>query len=204
MSHGAPWSSTPIERFPRSRDRFTLNLAVRHPIMSQTPPIALTRHIRPLLSLWHATNLVSRTRVRLSGRLTRSLATCTPERYEIRLRTDVPSFSAAKQREILAHELAHIVAWHENPDAPPHGHRWRELVRQAGYAPKLQIDPPPGARSRASGPRYVYIHTCPVCHFRRIGRRPVRQWRCRSCTDAGLDGKLLITRRRAPNPNRTD
>jgi ribosomal protein L37AE/L43A len=37
------------------------------------------------------------------------------------------------------------------------------------------------------------LHRCPVCHSVRRAKRPVQQWRCRSCHEAGLNGCLEIT-----------
>ncbi len=40
----------------------------------------------------------------------------------------------------------------------------------------------------------MWEHQCPVCRLRRLARRPVPQWRCAACREAGLEGELVVTR----------
>jgi len=48
--------------------------------------------------------------------------------------------------------------------------------------------------AKPKAPSPLYDHWCPVCQSSRVGRRPVKAWRCAACVAAGLDGKLEITR----------
>jgi hypothetical protein len=104
--------------------------------------------------------------------------------------------------EVLTHEAAHAalsLGSHGTPPAP-HGREWRALMARAGYSDAraslwrgclLRGEPRP-KRGRAPSARWV--HSCPVCHFSRVARRPVRAWRCAACVAAGLPGRLEITR----------
>lgn len=152
-----------------------------------------------LLALWRAQRLGDRVRVSISSRLRRSVATSTPERLEIRLRADVPALPLSVQREILAHELAHIVVFARDPSAPAHGKQWQKLLLKAGYEAHTHIGLPGMSAPRPekpSRPQWVYVHSCPVCQSERTAGRPMRNWRCRPCTESGLAGTLVILRRR--------
>jgi predicted SprT family Zn-dependent metalloprotease len=109
-------------------------------------------------------------------------------------------------RKVVTHEAAHAATREGAEHQPPHGPEWRALMARAG-CPKAT-----GARWRchkeAAGsplrkhqPRpketrpALYDHWCPVCQSSRVGRRPVKAWRCAACVAAGLDGRLEITRR---------
>jgi predicted SprT family Zn-dependent metalloprotease len=138
----------------------------------------------------------------ISPRLRTSLATSTPSRLEIRLRPDVLDAPPDVQREILTHELAHLVVARRHPNARPHGPEWQALMRQAGYEPRTHIPfdgtvggGQPGRNQPKHG-QWLYVHRCPVCHWSRTAKKPMHRWRCRSCTEAGLDGSLVITRTR--------
>jgi ribosomal protein L37AE/L43A len=106
----------------------------------------------------------------------------------------------------VTHEAAHAATRHGAEHQPPHGPGWRALMARAGY-PEAK-----GARRRCSkeaagsprrkhqpkaenAPATLYDHWCPVCQSSRVGRRPVKAWRCAACVAVGLDGSLEITRR---------
>ena len=98
--------------------------------------------------------------------------------------------------EVLCHEAAHVAVYEIfGSSCRPHGPEWAELVRKAGFLPRLRI----GVSTEESKDRKnetknrSYEHRCPVCQFVRYARHPNRRWRCADCCAAGLDGKLLIT-----------
>jgi predicted SprT family Zn-dependent metalloprotease len=117
-------------------------------------------------------------------------------------------------REVVTHEAAHAATRDGAEDQPPHGPEWRALMARAGY-PKAKgarwrcYNEAPGSARRKHHPKpkaappTLYDHWCPVCQSSRVGRRPVKAWRCAACVAAGLDGALEITRRTArPDPKR--
>ncbi len=111
-------------------------------------------------------------------------------------------------REVVTHEAAHAAARDGAEHQAPHGPEWRALMARAGYpkargarwrchreatgTPQREHTPKPRA-----APPTLYDHWCAVCQSSRVGRRPVKAWRCAACVAAGLDGALEITRRTA-------
>jgi predicted SprT family Zn-dependent metalloprotease len=162
--------------------------------------------LRRLGALWRAPALNDTPAV-LNPRLSRTLGRLVghPRRIELGPRALV---SVKTLREVVTHEGAHAVLAKSGGSAPrqPHGSEWRELMSLAGYpqatsahwrchspagvSPKRKQQP-----KRNAQPASAYDHWCPVCQSSRIGRRPVKAWRCAACVAAGLDGGLEITRR---------
>ncbi len=164
------------------------------------------RILRRLGALWESRALAG-IDVVPNARLTRTLGRLVsrPWRIELGPKTLV---SDKILREVVTHEAAHAATRDGAEHQAPHGAQWRALMARAGY-PKAK-----GARWRchknATGsPRrkhhpkpkdaapILYDHWCPVCQSSRVGRRPVKAWRCAACVAAGLDGRLEITRRTA-------
>lgn len=151
--------------------------------------------------LWHVPSLGSLVRVTLNSRLRATLA-----RYVVKTRTiEVGSgfFRLRKRRlAVLCHEAAHAaVALKFSPTERPHGPIWTSLVEAAGYPaqPTWVVPRRQGTSKRPdirnTGKRLAYEHRCPVCQFRRLAGRPVREWRCPECAEAGLPGMLTVTRK---------
>jgi hypothetical protein len=158
-------------------------------------------------------------RVTLNRRFTARLASADPARQIVSLRGDAPSWPAKLLQDILTHELAHLAVHARHGEGPaPHGGEWRLLMEAAGVLPAArQVT---GCRmtrqntARALDGRNLttvrprlhgaqrgsrrYEHRCAVCQMTRVARRPVPEWRCQACVDAGLDGHLLIAR--VPTP----
>lgn len=107
-----------------------------------------------------------------------------------------------KLREIVCHEAAHVVVWDRHGrKARPHGPEWKQLMRAAGFEPQavLMRCVPPKHR-KAHGLRFR--HFCSVCHFERIGKKRVANWRCPECRAIGLSGRLRVEQIfPAPVPN---
>ena len=112
--------------------------------------------------------------------------------------------TAKTLREVVTHEAAHAATRDGAEHRPPHGPEWRALMARARYpkargprwrchkeapgSPRRRHQPKPKA-----APPTPYDHWCPVCQSSRVGRRPVKAWRCATCVAAGLDGRLEIT-----------
>jgi predicted SprT family Zn-dependent metalloprotease len=160
-----------------------------------------THRLRELITtwgkLWGLPELERTVALTFSRRLKRSLGRCRPATGRIAIQARLADDDPELLAEVLCHEAAHIAAYQlfDSVD-DPHGERWRELVRRAGYEPSARHTTQVDAPAMAAGTigRYTHEHRCPVCHSVRYARRSVPTWRCAECTDAGLSGKLTITR----------
>ena len=170
---------------------------------SSTPPLTDQLHdaIVSWQSTWHTPGLADITRITFSPRLERSLGCCVPATGRVTLTTRLRRGSRERLLETLCHEVAHVAAYMlHGTAARPHGPEWAALVRAAGFDPGTHARPRRGAPKKptrpayAHPPRFTVVHTCPVCHSRRFGRRVMSAWRCRTCVDAGLSGELIAAR----------
>jgi predicted SprT family Zn-dependent metalloprotease len=112
--------------------------------------------------------------------------------------------------EAVCHEIAHIVVPQlHRRRCLPHGAEWAQLVREAGFPPRIRVpfSDEVLARGRENRVRVPtpheasdrrYVHACPVCHMQRLAKRRVSRWRCAACVDMGLDGRLTIREARSP------
>ena len=153
----------------------------------------IIRLIRKWEKTWGLLGLSDRVTVNFSKRLRRSWGRSTPRLYRISLHFSLRQ-TTSKLPVVLCHEVAHIAAYHLYGDRIlPHGREWCHLVMQAGFVPQTKLHTPAMA---ISGKKYLkaklYEHTCPVCQFRRIAKRPCYSWRCGDCVSAGLEGKMVI------------
>jgi len=151
-----------------------------------------TGEIEEILARWGLEHLAQKIVVEYSPRLRRSLGRTRVDDRRVRLNVELVDADPALRAEVLCHELAHI-AVHEihGCDTKPHGPEWRELVTRAGYDPATRIAVPSGNRRELRRPKR-FEHVCPVCQCKRYAGRPMRLWRCRTCYQAGLDGRLVI------------
>jgi SprT protein len=141
-------------------------------------------------SLWGCSYLASSVAIQFSGRLKSSLGRTRVDVHKVSLNPLLTSANEKLLDEVLCHELAHIAIYERfGASVKPHGPEWTALVRQAGFEPRLRHGVtgkmPPTATRR-------FEHLCPVCQIVRYAKRSMTQWRCESCVDAGLEGKLLI------------
>lgn len=147
--------------------------------------------------IWGAPGLHATVRVELSHRMRSSLGGFYPREGVIRLSDVLLETPPHLLREILCHEAAHAAVHLLHGDrARSHGREWRDLMRRAGIEPRVRV---PGeelghAAQRAARRRWLWRHRCPSCRAERVAGRPVRQWHCGRCREAGRDGKLVITR----------
>lgn len=170
-----------------------------------TAPVQLQAEIdklvEDLFDGWELGAPPSDLKITVSTRLRTSLARCLPERPEIRLAAFLVEGPSPLLREVLCHELAHLVTHTRFGKAvKPHGAEWRALMRQAGFEPRVQIPTgrprPASARTKPASSKKppLWAHRCPVCQMTRMAHRRVPQWRCASCLEDGLDGQLVIER----------
>ncbi|MGE3843061.1 MAG: SprT family zinc-dependent metalloprotease [Vicinamibacterales bacterium] len=135
----------------------------------------------------------------VSDRLTTTLARCWPRTGRIELSARALRMPA-RLPELLCHEAAHLAVFAlHGPNCRPHGPEWQALMRQAGFKPRATLVSACRVLRPKPAPASVrWEHVCPVCQTTRTGKRPVPRWRCAACVAAGLDGKLTIRRRPAP------
>ena len=161
-----------------------------------------------LLALWHASapewgrvwgvpDLATQVRLELSHRMRTSLGGFYARERLIRIADTLLEAPPHLLHEVLCHEAAHAaVEVLHGPAARSHGRQWKELMRRVGLEPRVHVPGAElgGASQKAARKRWVWRHRCPHCRAERLAGRPVRQWRCRPCLDAGGDGRLTVTR----------
>ena len=127
-------------------------------------------------SLWRTPDLPDRVHIVFSNRLRSSLGRCSPRTGSIRLNPGLLEADPAILREVVCHEAAHVAAWLlHGRRARPHGREWKDLMRAAGYEPRVRW--PHGAlpaalrpeRRRASG----------LAGLLKIARRLAADWALR-------------------------
>ena len=156
---------------------------------------AVKADIRRWAKAWSLPSLERSVAIRVNRKLRTSVARYRRDQSCIEVG---PTFliSAGIRREALVHELAHAaVANQFGRTSRIHGDEWRTLVETAGFEPRTRIDVANSSsisQNERSPARYE--HRCPVCHMKRISRRPVRAWQCKQCVEAGLTGQLEIRR----------
>ena len=89
--------------------------------------------------------------VRTSRRLVASLGRAHLSRAEVLLTEGL--LGSCHLEEVVAHEVAHVVAWWRHGRVRPHGPHWKALVLEAGHTPRVTLDPrdfrlPPPRRRR--------------------------------------------------------
>jgi predicted SprT family Zn-dependent metalloprotease len=154
----------------------------------------LARTLRSWAKLWRVPGLSDRITFRHNARLRTTIARWLIESNCLEVSTRF--FELRRDhREILCHELAHAAASRiHGRCVRPHGHEWRELMREAGYEPRARRVYQRGTQASPSTvpSQSLYEHRCAVCHAVRYGKKPVRSWRCVGCVGAGLTGHLTI------------
>lgn len=147
--------------------------------------------ITKLCRLWNVEEIQDQIKVEFSRRLTRSLGRTQPSQKLIRLNVELQSNLKDYLDEVICHELAHVVTVHQHGiSSRPHGEKWRNLVRLAGYEPSVRMQVNGQGSTRKESKRYR--HYCPVCHTKRISRTMISRWRCPECVANGLAGELQI------------
>ena len=146
--------------------------------------------------LWGLPKLAESVTVEFSRRFRTSLGRCRPGQGRIRLAAHLQDGNGKLLEEVLCHELAHVAVYQiHGHRARPHGPEWKGLLSQAGFEPRTRFLRGEGKfPPRSEKPRARWEHRCPVCQAMRMAGRPVRNWRCAKCRNAGLPGELVITR----------
>lgn len=146
-----------------------------------------------LCRCWREEAIAARTTIEFSSRLRRSLGRSMPASLKVRLHAALQTGTEDVLREVLCHELAHIVAYARHGNAiAPHGVEWQALVREAGYEPTVRLEAGLNIAGRQANRVGRYVHRCPVCHTSRTARRRMYRWRCTQCVEQGLAGELQI------------
>ncbi|UCF38374.1 MAG: SprT-like domain-containing protein [Acidobacteriota bacterium] len=155
---------------------------------------SIRRWLKDWSRKWNEPSLAQQTKVEFSNRMKVSLGRAYPRRMLIRLNKSLePRRNLKLLREVLCHEAAHLTVHRQHGcSAKPHGEEWRQLIRLAGYNPRRTY------RVERIGeftqePTILFLHSCLNCGARRLAKKPMRDWRCVTCTEAGLEGKLQIT-----------
>ena len=147
---------------------------------------------------WGVADLRGVLGLEVSRRMRTSLGYYLPESRKIRISDVLLEAPPAILEEILCHEAAHaaVEILHGN-GVRAHGREWKDLMRQVGLEPRARVpgEELGGAAQRAARRRWVWDHRCRKCGAHRLGGRPVRQWRCLRCREAGRSGRLEIKRR---------
>ncbi|HEY2772666.1 MAG TPA: SprT-like domain-containing protein [Candidatus Binatia bacterium] len=156
---------------------------------------AARRQLDRWLRHWGADSLVGALKVEFSPRLRRAFGRCYQQQKIIRLTASLRDSQSHLFEEILCHEAAHAAVYELHGDAArPHGEQWEELMRVAGFEPRVRIPVVVRTVRGRDGSRALYLHRCPVCDRARSASRPMRHWRCRACATSGRDGRLVIQR----------
>jgi predicted SprT family Zn-dependent metalloprotease len=158
-------------------------------------PYRIEHRLNRWLTRWETPALIGNLRVEFSPRLRRAFGRCYQEERLIRLTPSLRTSQSHLLAEILCHEAAHAAVYElYGIAAKPHGSEWEELMRVAGFEPRVRI--PVVVRSGETGDegRVVWLHHCPNCEKSRHAMRPMHRWRCRTCVEDGSEGRLVIRR----------
>lgn len=146
---------------------------------------------------WGVPGLGSRVQLTASSRMRVSLGLYVSGVREIRIADFLFDGPTSLLQEVVCHEFAHAaVDERYGRSGRPHGPEWRSLMQRAGFEPRVRI---PGAELErlipiARSRRVGWLHRCPNCQAKRIGGRPVSNWRCVACVSSGQSGRLEIER----------
>lgn len=166
-----------------------------------TIPADSQKRLRRWLRRWGTPELARSLRVEFSPRLVRAFGRCYQQDRLIRLTPSLRTSQAWLLDEILCHEAAHAAVWHLHRDrARPHGEEWKEMMRAAGFRPRVRL-PFVVARPPARGPAFEVVR-CAVCERAcRVTRKGSAKPRCTAC--AGARPRLRpATRENAAQPRK--
>ncbi|MEX0763079.1 MAG: SprT-like domain-containing protein [Dehalococcoidia bacterium] len=113
--------------------------------------------------------------LRISGRMTRTLGSFAPSRKTITLSARLLAFGTHdQQRQVLLHELAHVIVHHRTPNARAHGREFRDACQLVGADPTRFVDVP--VSSWAGRARHAF--RCPSCGATALRKRRAKLVRC--------------------------
>lgn len=136
-----------------------------------------------LLVEWSATELSRRWSVGWNARMRTRAGVAWLEERHIDLNPKLLARNPSRVREILAHELAHLVTWHRDPSAPQHGLHWAQLMRRAGL-PARRYHGMAVGDLRQRRRTFYYLHLCTTCSAWWIGKKLRRDRHCDRCGPA--------------------
>jgi predicted SprT family Zn-dependent metalloprotease len=143
--------------------------------------------------MWDLSGLIGEVDVDFSTRLKSTWGRSRVDARRVRLHPDLETTHKHLLDEVLCHELAHIAVFEKfGPGKQPHGKEWTAFVRQAGFEPRLRLEGAEKASVPTQQKSRQFEHYCPVCQSVRYAKQPMTRWRCAQCSNAGLEGKLLI------------
>lgn len=146
--------------------------------------------------IWGVPGLSGKSTITVEGRLKTSLGRCCPGKGLIKMNPVLlKPGNEALLEEILCHEAAHLaVRLIFGGKAKPHGPEWKNLLRKAGYAPRVKIEAT-AVKGFDRGPvrrGYLYVHACRDCRAVYKSLRTDRRWRCLKCVTTGKSGRLVV------------
>jgi SprT protein len=160
------------------------------------PPVPHAAWLEEWAAAWRVPSLPSTVRIEFSRRLRHALGKCTLRSGSIRLNAGLLGAAPEVIREVVCHEAAHAAAWMlHGESARPHGPEWKDLMRRAGYEPRVRWPAAavPESVRRLDRAAILYVHACPDCRAYRLARRRFSAWRCARCRTAGREGRLEIS-----------
>ncbi len=174
----------------RGHDDRALILSIRKSAAGGPPRGPVARAIQKWCSTWGVPALSGSVSIRANARLRSSIARLVIADRRIELG---PLFFTAfvNHREVLCHELAHFAAHLKyGRRIRPHGPEWRDLVRAAGFEPRVRHPGIRFLRQVTEQRRWTrrYEHRCAVCQAVWYAGKRMTAWRCADCAAAGLPG----------------
>ena len=152
------------------------------------------QHAKEFARIWEVEAIANDVSISLSPSMSRSLGRTNVESKSIRLSFQLLDAPSELVREVVCHELAHIVDFVKlGSQGKAHGESWKQLVLKAGFEPSrsMSLDIAKKAQFQKS-----FTHLCLTCGIRRVARRKMTNWRCEACVEAGLSGQLHIEQRK--------
>ena len=167
--------------------------------MAESTKLRITRQLAGWCAKWGLPGFEHGLTITFSHRFRSALGRCAPASREIRLAEFLLAAPAALLEEALCHEAAHAAVYElHGAGLKPHGTEWRRLMQQVGFEPRVRFPaellPVESVMAQRCRARRYWLHQCPVCDVSRVARTHVGRWRCASCVETGLDGRLVVTR----------
>lgn len=143
--------------------------------------------------LWNVPGLPGFARVSYDSNLRKSAGRSKPATGEIRLNPAFLSVHPEEFTETLCHEAAHLATYLlYGRNVRPHGQEWADLMTRAGFQPNRVCRTSFAVPSPAKGPRTLYLHRCPECHYVKRDRSARVRWACPQCLERGRNVPLEI------------
>jgi SprT protein len=124
-------------------------------------------------------DLAERVRIAYNGRLRTCLGRAMLAEGRVELNTRMLQEHPGELVHTLVHELAHLVVYRRFGRVPPHGIRFRTLMRAVHLTARATHDL--AAKRTRHRRRYLYLHRCGTCGRAFIARRIMRGCYCKVC-----------------------